>query len=240
MASQIDLLPSDDPIKVWSVIVTLFGDLASGDGDEISGQVLMMLMERLGIRPDATRVALHRLRKDSWIVSRKVGRNAHYRLSTHGLRETQAASPRIYAENLPAITDVKLVLAAPDVETPEGIELAPRVRLTRSPMPTDWVLSAGVSTMPDWAMESLLPSSLAKSFRMLHETLLAENHAVPKDPIAQAIARARIVHAWRRLILKLDEERERLLPPGNAVFACRKAVLERLNGVTRPKISDLA
>ena len=67
-------LRDSSDLRVWSVIVTLMGDLTvmgtpGADASGVSGQALGKVMAALGIRPEATRVALHRLRKDGWIES---------------------------------------------------------------------------------------------------------------------------------------------------------------------------
>jgi phenylacetic acid degradation operon negative regulatory protein len=82
--------------RVWSLLVTVFGDLAQNDGDVIEGPVLSVLMSDIGIKAEATRVALHRLRNDGWINSVKSGRNSLHSLTASGRQESSAASPRIY------------------------------------------------------------------------------------------------------------------------------------------------
>ncbi len=61
-------------LRVWSIIVSLFGDLAQKPGDQISGTTLTQIITPMGIKPEAIRVALHRLRKDGWIESTRSGR----------------------------------------------------------------------------------------------------------------------------------------------------------------------
>ena len=63
-------LRGDIPPRVWSLLVTVFGDLAQ-DGSALPGTVLGEIMSRVGIKPEAMRVALHRLRKDGWIESER-------------------------------------------------------------------------------------------------------------------------------------------------------------------------
>lgn len=83
--------------RVWSLMVSLFGDLAQGEGDAIDGPVLSTIMTALDVRPEASRVALHRLRNDGWLQSHKVGRISQHSLTAQGRAESAAASPRIYA-----------------------------------------------------------------------------------------------------------------------------------------------
>ena len=67
----IEDLSALEPIKTWSLIVTLFGDL---NGQPVTGKQLGAILGRVGIKTEAMRVALHRLRKEGWIVSTKIGR----------------------------------------------------------------------------------------------------------------------------------------------------------------------
>ena len=77
--------------RVWSIIVSLFGDLAQRPGDRISGSVLSRITEPMGIKPEAMRVALHRLRSDGWILSEREGRTSRYCLTESGLSQSRAA-----------------------------------------------------------------------------------------------------------------------------------------------------
>ena len=45
--------------RVWSLMISLFGDLAQEDGTAISGPVLSAMMSLLLVKPEAARVALH-------------------------------------------------------------------------------------------------------------------------------------------------------------------------------------
>ena len=60
-------LSHDGTPRVWSLIVTIFGDLARESGMSLSGTALSRMTARVDVRAEATRVALHRLRRDGWI-----------------------------------------------------------------------------------------------------------------------------------------------------------------------------
>lgn len=83
--------------RVWSLLVTVFGELARAEGAQISGALVRHLCDLIGYRPEAVRVALHRLRKDGWIESHRQGRTSDYRLTDWGRAQSAEASPRIYA-----------------------------------------------------------------------------------------------------------------------------------------------
>ena len=88
-----------DPPRVWSFIVTIFGDLAREDDRYISSRTLNRLTAEIGVKPEATRVALHRLRKEDWLESAKFGRESHYRLTNKGRKLSREAAPRIYGDS---------------------------------------------------------------------------------------------------------------------------------------------
>ena len=73
--------------RVWSFIVTIFGDLARHDDRYISSRTLNRLTAEIGVKPEATRVALYRLRKEDWLESTKFGRESHYRLTKKGCKQ---------------------------------------------------------------------------------------------------------------------------------------------------------
>ena len=76
------------PLRVWSLLVTVFGDLTQDDA--LEGPTLSALMSEIGVKPEATRVALHRLRADGWITSEKTGRTSRHRLSAKGRADSDA------------------------------------------------------------------------------------------------------------------------------------------------------
>ena len=61
-------------LKVWSLIVTLMGDRLRLNAGAIQNRDLTAILGLLGITPQAIRVAVHRLRRDAWIVTEKSGR----------------------------------------------------------------------------------------------------------------------------------------------------------------------
>jgi len=82
--------------RVWSLMISLFGDLARREGDVIDGPVLSAIMAAMDVRPEAARVALHRLRKDNWIASEKQGRISLHSLTPDGREPADAEGARPY------------------------------------------------------------------------------------------------------------------------------------------------
>ena len=78
MSKAIDHLIADwhkrDTLRVWSVIITLFGDAILPRGGAVSSQTVQAIMQRLGIESGAVRTAFSRLAKDGWVQREKQGR----------------------------------------------------------------------------------------------------------------------------------------------------------------------
>lgn len=84
------------PMRAWSLVVTLFGDVVVPRGGALWLGSLLEITSAIGIDPGIIRVAMHRLAKDGWLVSHKVGRRAFYQLTDGSSLETHEASKRIY------------------------------------------------------------------------------------------------------------------------------------------------
>lgn len=206
-------------LRVWSVIVTIMGDMVRGQSDQIAGTTLTALMGALGIRPEATRVALFRLRKDGWIDSQRAGRGSFYALTDHGLAETLSVMDRIYGAPQPAPETWHLAvsllatdrLGCEDALTGQGFaELSPGVFLGTAPPERSaglLVFSDRTPTFPDQILPLLVPTSVRHDARNLSDAVnRARNltaHALP--PLAKAALRVLVLHNWRRIALRLPD-----------------------------------
>lgn len=234
--------------RVWSLMTSLFGDLAQGDGDRIEGPVLSSIMAALNVKPEAARVALHRLRNDGWITSEKVGRISHHGLTVKGRAESAAASPRIYSQPDEGLESWQLVmLDALDatLKTVGYIQVQPRIFVgpQGADLPTGALVLKGQST-PDWFIQELTPKALLEDYTKLHTTLRALADALPDpetlSPLNIAVLRCLVVHNWRRLVLK------HALPPRGLIDAdspnrkCHVIVADLLARFPRPSLKAIA
>ena len=105
-----DALTAGRPHRLWSLIITIFGDLAQAPGSRISGAALGEITELIGVKPEAMRVALHRLRKDGWLESEREGRASFHHLTQYGRTQCAEASPRIYGPGPSSSIAVHLLL----------------------------------------------------------------------------------------------------------------------------------
>ncbi|MFY9719782.1 MAG: PaaX family transcriptional regulator C-terminal domain-containing protein [Candidatus Cybelea sp.] len=81
-----------------SFIFTLYGDMVHRlAGDEalwIGG--LIRLMASFGVSPAAVRQAVSRMTRQGWLIARREGNRAFYRVTERGRRRIEELSPRIY------------------------------------------------------------------------------------------------------------------------------------------------
>ncbi|MFK7868102.1 MAG: PaaX family transcriptional regulator C-terminal domain-containing protein [Roseobacter sp.] len=236
--------------RVWSLLVTVFGDLAGKENAVLAGPVLSDLMTRLGVRPAATRVALHRLRKDGWITSTKHGRQSLHGLTDYGLRETQNAGRRVYAP--PGTTPDRWQVVVTDPACPDpGTDMQQRGFLSFGPRfyvgfdqtpPPDGALRLEGTTPPEWLRIRLAEVLRQDDYDALHAILIFAEAALTDpqafDPLDQAVLRCLIVHNWRRLLLKHPDMPPVLFPPNWRGEDCRGLVHLLLARFPLPDVSQ--
>ncbi len=239
--------------RVWSLMFTLFGDLAQGESDVIEGPVLSAVMAGLDIRPEAARVALHRLRNDGWIHSAKHGRISRHSLTAKARTISAAASPRIYAPPQGDCDRWQCVMtqnAGPDDIAKMGklgfVALMPRIFV--GPMdarpPKSTLVFAG-GAVPDWLREQLRAEDLSAEYALLHNALARLRDSLGDGstslrPLDVAVLRCLIVHNWRRLVLKRPPLPTALQHPDAAEHRCHLVVADLLARLPRPALHDLA
>ena len=221
------LLHEGGHVKVWSLIVTIFGDAILPRGGTVSALMLKRLTGMLGVSDGARRTALSRLAADGWVETARVGRHAFYRLVEEGRETFERASARIYAPprhdpSRPGEGAERIVAVLPegaDAEavalTHAGLRLDARTVLFDADAATrqalvnmDAAVLRGDARLPAWvagaAREAQFPAHHAPldAFRFLPERM------APREAM---VARTVLVHLWRRQAL-----RERDLPAGLA------------------------
>ncbi|MEM8853397.1 MAG: PaaX family transcriptional regulator C-terminal domain-containing protein [Pseudomonadota bacterium] len=249
-------LSENGALKVWSILVTIFGDLAQGEDEAITGPVLSAITERLGIKPEAQRVALHRLRKDGWIESRKDGRVSRYQLTPSGRAQSQAASPRIYQRTPTATAGWHALIAPPgaaadrhltqdDLSAKGYVQIQPSVFLRAGPLrdaPCAFLpLASAGSAVPDWVLNAVAPDALVSAYTTFADTLDAIaphlQEAAQWSSLERVAARVLILHGWRRLVLRHTGLTDSLFPDGWAGSRCRQLVFAALDTLGEPTVS---
>jgi phenylacetic acid degradation operon negative regulatory protein len=97
----LDALHAEKPLRVWSLIVTIFGDVVMRKGlDRAPGPIwtgrLLDLLALMGIDAGLARTSLSRLVSGGMLEREKLGRNTFYRLSPASAGEFAAAAESIY------------------------------------------------------------------------------------------------------------------------------------------------
>lgn len=239
-------------LRLWSLVITIFGDSVHPRGGVVAARVLGEITGRIGISPGALRVALHRLAQDGWITRQRQGRLSYCRLTAAGRAEFGPAAARIYAR-APALTGpwrlaVLPVLPAEERETTARaltragfIALGPgqwlgSARAGRPPAQA-LVVEGRMTSPPDWAREALAGPGLVGDYARLADALLGletalADHAAPA-PLDALALRTLCVHHWRRLLLRHPDLPAEFFPAGWQGETCRARVL-RLHAALSP------
>ncbi len=241
-----EALGAEAPLKLWSVLVTCLGDVSREGRVEVSGRALAALVERIGMQPQAMRVALHRLKRDGWVESRRAGRVGFHRLSGPALAQTWAVAGRIYG---PAADVEEWHLVGMPTDMPEGLAVLPEtvkaVPISRhfalafgplGDMPEAWFVTApGPRGLPEWVRDVVAEGGCEGSFRAL-ERVVAGIGDLPDAAEDRVALRVLVLHGWRRLVLRSNPAAEMALGPDRAEARCRARVhevLARLGPVPR-------
>jgi phenylacetic acid degradation operon negative regulatory protein len=84
------------PLRGGSLIITLFGDAIAPRGGAVTLGSLIRLAQPFGLTERLVRTSVARLAREDWLVARRHGRRAEYRLSAGGAARFGQATARIY------------------------------------------------------------------------------------------------------------------------------------------------
>ena len=256
----IEQLQGPQRLRVWSVIITVFGDAIVPRGGSIPLQALQEILGRLGIEAGAVRTALSRLASEGWVIRQRRGRLSHYSLDMRGQRAFDEATQLIYASGPPewegrwsiAVPTAGNGEAGADLEAAGfvsrgGTWLRPEVKGVK-PLPKglDHYLVidnqpgiAPVNACSFWAMDAVAEAirGFCRALDPLTEALACETPA-PLDAVALRIL---LIHEWRRIVLRAPALPAELLPPdwpcGNA-RAQLKAIYAKLAGPSEAWLTE--
>ena len=196
-------------IKVWSLLVTAFGDLANEEGATLSGTQLNALFQVMGIKPEAIRVALHRLTKDGWIISQRTGRTSNYRLSSMGLANTTQVWDRVYGPNhgMAAQWHVMVVSTGLVESRACTIKLAPQTYIADNSVlannPDAMAVPFQSHTAPAWVEAKILSDGLGDLSLSLLDALQYFSGFEPMgNGLDKVAVRVLCLHHWRRIALR--------------------------------------
>ncbi|SLN22500.1 Transcriptional repressor PaaX [Falsiruegeria litorea R37] len=251
--SAITRLADPQNQRVWSIIVSLFGDLAQGPDDRISGAALTRIIQPMHVKPEAIRVALHRLRKDGWIDSARSGRSSEHHLTEFGRVQSAAVTPRIYdrAPKVPQNWHLLMSEGGGSLEdlllTESYISIGRSAALGSGNVPSNCddmvVFDVNARNVPDWLKSRLCPSDLIAACCCLADAVKEVRSTKPGevDLTAAQIATLRtlIVHRWRRVVLRNPDLPPMFFPDDWRGPDCRDAVFALLDILPKPDLGAL-
>ncbi|WP_136657278.1 phenylacetic acid degradation operon negative regulatory protein PaaX [Nitratireductor sp. XY-223] len=192
LEALIDDFHSRERIRVWSLVITIFGDAVIPRGGELWLGSLLELMERLRIEPSALRAAMSRLTADGWLTRLRIGRKSFYRLAEAGEAEFAEAARRIYRPHRSDWSGKWLVLSL-STETGEGRDA--RRRQLRSA--GFGALSPTVFLRPE-TVENATTPELQNGEVLFHSTL--DHASEVRHMVAQAWRLDDVEKLYRRFI----------------------------------------
>ena len=223
------------PVRVWSLIVTLYGDAVVPRGGSLWIGSLIEIMDLFGIDAGHVRTAISRLSADGWLDRVRRGRNSYYRLSKRGEGTFLAAARRIYAgEERRSNGTLRLALLKPTGEdrTPQRTALAkagfvpllPTVYAGIADPPTglnqaDGVFVVGVE--PGAGAQEIVTAAwkitpIVTSYRTFIDRFMALDTALAARKTLSGeealIARTLLIHEFRRIVLRDPNLPQALLP----------------------------
>lgn len=206
LSPLIESLNADGRPRVWSIVITIFGDCVQHRGGHVATQRLSRLLGRIGIETGALRTALSRLSSDGWVQSTRSGRTSSYSLTPRGLEDFGPATARIYAA--PGGRAREWVFDTR--EPPRGLRVAGGWLRPGPVANTAQGFRLTGRLAPESAREiwqALEPGHRAALERLGKDLTALQGFAGP--PLDCAAARVLLIHRWRRLILLWPE-----VPPG--------------------------
>lgn len=244
-------------LRVWSLVVTFFGDAVAPRGGRVALAVLQDVMGRLGVEAGALRTALSRLAADQWVMRERAGRNSLYALDGHGRHAFDQATRLIYAPGPPDWDGtLTAVVAPPGIEAREAGRALEALGFAPTG-PASWlrpetaqsadaggalagllVLSERPAVVPPGLADlwDLAPTAAAyAAFRDAMAPLLASLEASePACLLDAAAARTLLVHDWRRIVLHDPGLPAELLPPAWPGDAARDVARRIYGHLSRP------
>ena len=191
------------------MIVSLFGDLEQSGLQVLSGKQLNTILGHIGIKPETTRVALHRLKNDKWIETSKSGRETLYGMSKKAVAETAKVYDDVYGTSIKYHKGWQLQITQedshankiPSVQIVKNVSLVPVINANTSTQ----ILNADFigSHMPQWVGKKVINSKIQKIVTTLLDVISDSNDMINNaTKLDQIVLRLLILHHWRKLALR--------------------------------------
>jgi phenylacetic acid degradation operon negative regulatory protein len=254
------------PVRVWSLIVTLYGDAVVPRGGSLWIGSLIEIMALFGIDAGHVRTAMSRLSADGWLDRVRRGRNSYYRLSKTGEGTFLAATRRIYAgDERPADGALRLAIIDPAgdhrgplrsaLATAGFVPLAPMVYVGAAEPTAEISRRVGVFVVAaeegagarEIAAAAWKLASIAAGYRAFVERFAPLDAALDGRktlPGADAlVARTLLIHQFRRIVLRDPNLPQALLPlpwPGDPARELAARIYARLVPPAEAYLDEIA
>lgn len=242
------------PVRIWSLIVTLYGDAIVPRGGSIWIGSLIEIMALFGIDAGHVRTAVSRLSSDGWLASTKRGRASYYRLTRSGEAEFLQATQRIYS-GIPAVRgDMQAAVIGPAAHDPGRLRAAllaagyaavsPVIHVGFGSLPADLGAGEGLFVMTPRPEDRR--ALAAAAFRIDDVSQGYRDFIAQFAPLAAAIeskepgeedalvVRTLLIHAFRRVVLRDPGLPADLLPADWQGDAARKLAARIYTRVVSP------
>ena len=241
------------PARIWSLIVTLYGDAIVPRGGSLWIGSLIELMALFGIDAGHVRTAVSRLSSDGWLASTKRGRASYYRLTRSGEAEFLQATQRIYAGVPEMRGEMQAVVIGPKAGDPAALRaaltdagfaaLSPVIHVGFDALPDDLISRDGIFVMIPRRQDR--QALAAAAFRLDDVSQAYCDFVALFSPLAEAlavqppaeedalVARTLMIHAFRRAVLRDPGLPADLLPrdwQGNAARILAGRIYARVAG----------
>ena len=202
----VERLNGTKKLRIWSVIITFFGDAIVPRGGSVSARTVQTLLEQMGIEAGAVRTAFSRLTNDGWVIREKIGRSSFYHLSPTGLQPFAEATDRIYA-TLPETANGggqwQLTFSKEDYPKPQLKRVSSSCNEINGAS-DKFQFIGSITRVPDWlkVMNCLQAHrdsylSLISAFEPLVGSQLS--------PIEALAVRCLLIHEWRRILFQYQK-----------------------------------
>ena len=222
--SVIKKLHANGRLRVWSLIVTILGDVAQPRGGVISIADLLTITDHMDIEAGAIRTALSRLAKEGWAVSEKTGRTSSYTFGVKGQKMFAPASDQIYASvHVDDVDEWVLAILPPNRAKERKVMqevLADTNALQSTPGFALWPknnapdleflsnlkclrFDGDLQNVPAWFKAELAPPEAETAKQAFIKNYTCLRNLPSNLPALDAlVARILMIHDWRRLVLR--------------------------------------
>lgn len=248
LEDQIDHLHTHSRLRVWSLVITIFGDAVQLRGGRVAMADLQVLMDRTRVELGTLRTAMSRLTKDGWVDRDRLARNSFYTLSPSGVQHFTTATHRIYAAQANAGDALAVGILEPRTgksKTHQDKFLSRSMAMVPRPGCAIWVtdsapteqdmadagvfsLPASAGSVPDWVIDQLGTPERAAQFEQLAKRWSATHANISAlhdlSPLDAMVMRTLLIHDWRRTLLRQPDIPAKFLPDDWPEPACRAQI----------------